>query len=129
MLICTHTSDGIFIGIALNLHNYRAVIYMIVVCCLVTQSDSFVTPWTVARQASLCMGFSRQEYWSGLQFPSPEDLPKPGTEPESLALQADSLPFKLQGSPEFFFFLTIIPLLLRASFFNHFVYLFGCTRS
>ena len=70
MLICTHTSDGIFIGIALNLHNYRAVIYMIVVCCLVTQSDSFVTPWTVARQASLCMGFSRQEYWSGLPFSS-----------------------------------------------------------
>ena len=45
------------------------------------------------------MGFSRQEYWSGLPFPSPEDLPDPGIEPKSPALQADSLPFELQGRP------------------------------
>ena len=57
------------------------------------------TLWTVACQASLSMGISRQEYWSGLQFPSPEDLPNWGTEPESPALQVDSLPFKLQGTP------------------------------
>ena len=50
-----------------------------------------VTPWTVAYQASPSMGFSRQEYWSGLPFPSPEDLPDPGIEPGSPALQADSL--------------------------------------
>ena len=43
------------------------------------------------------MGFSGQEYWSGLPFPSPENLPSPGTEPGSLALQADSLPRELQG--------------------------------
>ena len=49
-------------------------------------------PWTIAHQAPLSMGFSRQEYWSGLPFPSPEDLPNPGTEPGSPALQADSLP-------------------------------------
>ena len=48
-------------------------------------SDS-ATPWTVAHQAPLSMGFSRQEYWSGLQFPSPEDLPDPGIEPVSAAL-------------------------------------------
>ena len=48
------------------------------------------TPWTVARQAPLYMGFSRQEYWSGLPFPSPGDLSNPGIEPIS-ALQADSL--------------------------------------
>ena len=41
----------------------------------------FVTPWTVARQAPLSMGFSRQEYWSGLPFPSPGDLPNPGIKP------------------------------------------------
>ena len=41
----------------------------------------FVTPWSVAYQAPPSMGFSRQEYWSGLPFPSPEDLPKPGIEP------------------------------------------------
>ena len=49
----------------------------------------FVSPWTVARQAPLSMGFPRQEYWSGLQFPSPRDLPNPGIEaasPVSLAL-------------------------------------------
>ena len=49
-------------------------------------SDSFVTPWTVAHQAPLFMGFSRQEYWSGLPFPSPGDLPNPGIEPISPAL-------------------------------------------
>ena len=43
-------------------------------------SDTFVTPWTVAHQAPLSMGFSRQEYWSGLPFPPPGDLPNPGTE-------------------------------------------------
>ena len=51
----------------------------------------FVTPWTVACQAPLSMGFSRQEYWSGLQFPSPGDLPNPEIEPGSPALQADTL--------------------------------------
>ena len=51
----------------------------------------FVTPWTVAYQAPLSMEFSRQEYWSGLPFPSPGDLPDPGIEPRSPALQADAL--------------------------------------
>ena len=54
-----------------------------------------VSPWSIARQAPLSMGFSRQEYWSGLPFLSPEDLPDPGIEPGSLALQADSLPTEL----------------------------------
>ena len=60
-------------------------------------SDSFVTPQTVAHQAPLSMGFSRQEYWSGLTFPSPGDLPNPGFEPGSPACQADSLPAELLG--------------------------------
>ena len=51
----------------------------------------FATPWTVTYQASLSMGFSRQEYWSGLPFPSPGDLPDPGIEPRSPALEADAL--------------------------------------
>ena len=55
------------------------------------------TPWTVAYQAPLSMGFSRQEYWSGLPFPSAEDLPDPGIEPGSPALQEDSLPTELGG--------------------------------
>ena len=48
----------------------------------------FETPWTVACQAPLSKGFSRQEYWSGLSFPSPGDLPGPGIKPESLASPA-----------------------------------------
>ena len=51
----------------------------------------FVTPWTVAHLAPPSMGFSRQEYWGGLQFPSPGDLPHPGIELRSPALQADAL--------------------------------------
>ena len=51
----------------------------------------FATSWTVAYQAPPSMGFSRQEYWSGLPFPSPGDLPDPGIEPGSPALQADAL--------------------------------------
>ena len=58
----------------------------------VTQSYLTVCdPWTVAHQAFPSMGFSRQEYWSGLPFPSPGDIPNSGTEPRSLVLQADSL--------------------------------------
>ena len=62
-------------------------------------SDS-VTPWTVARQAPLSMGFSRQGYWSGLPFPSPGDLPNPGIESRSPTLQAYSLPSEPPGKPK-----------------------------
>ena len=51
----------------------------------------FATLWTIAHQAPLSMGFSRQEYWSGLPFPPSEDLPNPGIKPRSSSLQADSL--------------------------------------
>ena len=61
-------------------------------------SDS-ATPWTVACQASLSMGFLRQEYWSGLPFPSPGDLPDPGIEPRSPTLQVDSLLSEPPGKP------------------------------
>ena len=60
---------------------------------LVAQScPTLATPRTVARQAPLSMGFSRQEHWSGLPFPSPGNLPNPRIEPRLLALQADPLP-------------------------------------
>ena len=55
-------------------------------------------PWTVACQTPLSMGFFRQEYWSGLPFPSPEDLPNPGIKPRSPTLQADDLPTELYKS-------------------------------
>ena len=61
------------------------------------------TPWTVACQAPLFIGFFREEYCSGLPFPSPEDLPDPGIEPRSLTLLTDSLPPEPPGKPNFFF--------------------------
>ena len=60
----------------------------------------FVIPWTVAHQAPPSMGFSRQEYWSGLPFPSPRDLPDPGIEPRSPALWADALTSEPPGKPK-----------------------------
>ena len=72
----------------------------------------FVTPWTVAHQAPLSMGFSRQEYWCGLPFPSPGDLPNPGIEPRSPTLKAEALtsepPEKPLGKFEYFRFSTIM---------------------
>ena len=62
-------------------------------------ASSMETPWTVAHQAPLSMEFSRQEYWSGQSFPFPGDLPDPGFEPRSPALQADSLPSEPPGKP------------------------------
>ena len=62
-------------------------------------SESFVTPWTVARQAPLSMGFPRQECWSGLPFPFRGDLPDPGIESESPSLQGDSLLSETPGQP------------------------------
>ena len=70
--------------------------------CLVTLLSHvrlFGTPWTVAHQAPPSMEFSRQEYWSGLPFPSPGDLPDPGIEPGSPALEADALPPEPPGNP------------------------------
>ena len=61
---------------------------------------TLATPQAVACQAPLSMGFSRQEYWSGLPFPSPGDLPDPGIKTRSPALQADSLPTELRGKPK-----------------------------
>ena len=69
----------------------------------------FVTPWTVAHQVPWSMGFSRHEYWSGLPFPSPGDLPDSGIKPRSPALHADTLPPELQGKPH--------NITLRPSFF------------
>ena len=69
---------------------------------LLSRVRLFATPWTVAYQAPQSMEFSRQEYWSGLSFPSPGDLPNPGIKPGSPSLQADALlsepPGKLAGS-------------------------------
>ena len=62
-------------------------------------SDSLRPPWTLAHQAPPSMEFSRQEYWGGLPFPSSGDLPHPGIQLGSPALQADSLQFEPPGKP------------------------------
>ena len=63
-----------------------------VIMAVLSRVQLFVTPWTVAQQAPLSMGFPRQEYWNGLTFPSPGDLLNPEIEPASFAFQVDSLP-------------------------------------
>ena len=65
---------------------------------LLSHVQLFATPWTVAQKGPPSMGFSRQEYWSRLPFPSPGDPPKPGIIPGSSALQADSLPPEPPGN-------------------------------
>ena len=68
-------------------------------CQSLSRVHLFATPWTVARQATLSMKFSRQEYWSRSPCSPPGDLPDPGIEPGSPALQADSLLFVPPGKP------------------------------
>ena len=73
---------------------------VVVVAGLVAKSClTLATSWTIARQAPLSVKFSRQEYWSGLPFPAPGDLPDQGIEPRFPALQADSLKTELRGKP------------------------------
>ena len=69
-------------------------------------SNFFVTPWTIACQAPLSMGFPRQEYWNGLPFPSPGDLPHPEMEPGSPALAGGIFTFEPPGKPEDCLFLS-----------------------
>ena len=72
-------------------------------------SDSFVSPWTVARQVTLSMGFCRQEYWSELPFPPPGDLPDPGLEPESPALASRFFTTEPPGKPSVYALWVVIP--------------------
>ena len=75
-----------------------------------------MTLWAVALRAPLSMGFSRQEYWSGLPFPSPGDLPDPGIGPESPALQVASLPLRIR---EALISIYLCMLACMLSHFNH----------
>ena len=85
---------------------------------LLSRARLLVTPRTAAYQAPLSMGFPRQVYWSGLPFPLPRDLPNPGIEPASPALQADSLPAEPPGKSS----------LYRVLFFMQFEVLFGLVK-
>ena len=93
-LPCPSLSPGVCPSLLLSkLQELDIIIYMVV------QSLSCVMQSHVDHQALLSIGFSRQEYWSGLPFPSPGDLPDPRVEPRSPALQADSLLTELPGIP------------------------------
>ena len=103
MVICQSISFSIlFMSLCMSPNLYNSRLSMKQDCI---QSESEVTqsrltlcdPWTVVGQAPLSMGFSRQEYWSGLPFPSPRNLPDPGIEPESPELHADSVPSEPPG--------------------------------
>ena len=77
-------------------------VFVCVCVCVCAQSwPTLLTPWTVAFQAPLSVGFPRQEYWSGLPFPSPGDLSDPGIQPGSPTLQADYLPSEPPGNLQF----------------------------
>ena len=78
--------------LVLNLLDWKKVKVKLL-CCV----QLFATPWAVAYQAPQSMEFSRQEYWSGLPFPSPRDIPNPGIKPGSPTLQADALPSEPPG--------------------------------
>ena len=86
-----------------------------------------MTLWTVAYQASASMGFSRQEYWSGLPFPSPGDLPDPGIESGSPALEADVLTSEPPRKITFFTYLQY--LLLSLEYPPYFIYLKNISSS
>ena len=81
-------------------NNYRMDVVLVWHACMLSRVQCFVTPWTVVHQAPLSMGFSRQEYWSGLSFPSPGDIPDPGIERMSPALQAASSLSEPPGKPK-----------------------------
>ena len=87
-----------------------------------------MTPWTVACQAPPFMGFSRQEYWSGLPFPSPGDLPNPGIEARSPALQADSLlsepPGKLKGTCKGTFTCNLLPVKVSVCLISLYLFIY-----
>ena len=81
--------------------NHLCACVCVHLCVHSVESDT-VSPWTIALQAPLSMGFSRQEYWSGLLFPSPGDLPDIGIELESTTLLVDSLLSEPLGKPMVF---------------------------
>ena len=91
-----NTSNECFVGVHRPSLNQ---VYLDMSMCMLSHVQLFVNSWIAAHQAPLSMAFSRQEYWRGLPFPSPGDLPDPGIEPRSPTLQADALSSEPPGKP------------------------------
>ena len=88
-------------------------------CSVTSVMSNSATVWTVAHQTPLSMRFSRQEYWSGLPFPPPGDLPNLGFKPVSPALQADSLPTEPPGKPKLKIYWSIKQVTINFKRQNH----------
>ena len=99
VLICTGIIWSLVEMQVLTLQPWAGMCACVCIRLCICQSRLFVTPWTVAYQAPPSMGLFRQEYWNGLPFSSSRDLPDPGIEPVSPALQVDSLSAESSGSP------------------------------
>ena len=101
--VCIYVHIHICVHIYIHTHTYTPMyMYTHIYCCgcLVTKScPTLVTPWFIAHQAPLPMGFPREEYWSGLPFPSPGDLPSPGIEPASPELASGFFTTEPPGKP------------------------------
>ena len=97
--VCVYVYMYVCVCICVYIHRHVCVSVCVCVYESLSHVQLFATPWTVAHQAPLSLEFYRQEYWSGLPFPSTEDLPDPGIKPMSPALQADSLPSESPRKP------------------------------
>ena len=100
-----------------NLKGHFQSLVRIWKCVSSSVVSNSVTPWTVVCQAPLSMGFPRQEYWRGLPFPSPGDLPNPSIEPRSSTLQSILYHLSHQGSPSKSLY-TLLCILIFSIFLN-----------
>ena len=98
-------------------YSVSATLLMLSEVKLLSHVQLFVTPWTVAYQAPPSMGFSRQEYWNEMSFPSPGDFPDQGIKPRCPALQADALSSEPPGKLAFIFIFGGFPPNVRFSYF------------
>ena len=101
-LLLGHQGSHIHMCMCVCIFTLQVITRYCAMCCVLrhsVMSDSLQPFWNVVRQAPVSMGFSRQDYWSGLPCPPPGDLPNPGIGPWSPTLQADSLPSELPGKP------------------------------